>query len=158
MATQQKYTKHILSFLEARDYINLSQLERRIGCPRGMFGQAKLGRLIPERWIFPVLFELAKCGIKDIYGHTLTAHDDTFCITGKKQLEDLRAIEILHLKDGTDHRRPITEEMEVMVQDENGMLYNPFYDTDPFRGQTKGTSYEYEVLEQRVLYTNYEDL
>lgn len=153
--TQEKYTAHILKFLEERPYISLEGLERACEIPRGTIAQAKLGsRLLPVRAIFIILAELAKCGITDIYGYELSYDEEVDCLFGRKFTKELRTIEVLHLKDGTKHRRVVTPEMEEVAVDEDGNMYNPFYDKDPFRDKTTGTSYEYEILEDRVMYSD----
>jgi hypothetical protein len=93
MDTQEKYTVHILSFLEEREYIAPARLEAKVGAPTGTFNNARQGRLIPARWIFPILFELAKCGIKDIYGARLTADEETYCIFAQKWVRNGETVE-----------------------------------------------------------------
>lgn len=156
--TQKKYTNHILKFLEERSYISASGLSKNAGVNSQTIALAKTGRLIPAYSIFLLLAELSKCGIKDIYGYSLEYDKETHCLLAYKKVKVVRTIEVLHLKNGSDHRREITAEMEEIAVDEDGNIWNPFYEKDSFKGEIVGTSYEYEVLEYRNLYTSHSDL
>lgn len=156
--TQKKYTEHILKFLDERPYISASGVSKKAGINSQTIALAKKGRLIPAYSIFLLLAELSKCGIKDIYGYDLEYDQKTHCLFASKKIKVVRTIEVLHLKNGNDHRREITPEMEEVAVDEDGNIWNPFYDKDPLKEETAGTSYEYEVLEYRTLYSSHSDL
>lgn len=147
MNLQQKYTEHILSFLEKRPYISISTLERTTGIAVGAVSLAKsVGRLIPEKAIFPLLCELSKCGITDINGYTLEYDEEGHVLFGRKFVENQKTIEVLTMKDGSKVEREVTDEMT-----------SPDY-TDEFDGQYSMSTFEYYEKVDKVMYTDYFDL
>lgn len=147
MTIQEKYTKHILAFLEERPYISISTLEKKVGLYSTTIAKAKNGsRLIPLDAIYNLLCELAKCGMKDIHGYRLTYLPDIDCIAGAKHNREYMTVEVLTMKDGTERTRQVTDEMH---QDDW---------EDPHNGQIASSRFDYYVIEDRILYSNSGDL
>ena len=87
MTAQEKYTKHILSFLDERPYIDISIFECTAGISQGTIVLAKyLNRNISKIAIWKIMIELSKMGAKDIHGYSLVYYEDLDCFLAKKQI------------------------------------------------------------------------
>lgn len=85
MTAQEKYTKHILSFLDERPYIDISRFECTAGISQGTIVLAKyLDRKIPKSAIWKIMIELSKMGAKDIHEYSLVYYEDIDCFLAKK--------------------------------------------------------------------------
>lgn len=82
MSTQKIYTKIILKFFEDNPAISAVAIEREAQVTPRTVAQAKIKKVIPEPAIFPLLYVLARYGIKDKHGNRLFPTKN-FCITAR---------------------------------------------------------------------------
>lgn len=95
MTQQKKYTDLITEFLVSHPAISIQILEKELGLPSTTIAQAKQGRNIPAKHIYPIICHLVGYGLK-IDGFTLSYDPSDKTISGRKWLRNVRSREAKH--------------------------------------------------------------